>query len=236
MKNSSFLELEHISKHYGIPKESSYVPILKDISLQVETGDSIAIVGPSGSGKSTFLNIIGTLDRPSTGSIFFGDRNLSELTDRDLAKVRNQEIGFVFQQHHLLPQCTVIENVLIPTLAEAAAKQENNVYERAVELLEYVGLKDRMDARPGQLSGGECQRTAVVRALINKPKLLLADEPTGSLDHASAENLIQLLIDLNKDQNITLIMVTHALHMAQRMKRQFELMDGKLHPYDKQKP
>lgn len=233
MKNPSFLTLEHISKHYGILQESSYVPILKDISLKVETGDSIAVIGPSGSGKSTLLNIIGTLDRPSVGSIFLDNRNLSKLTDRDLAKVRNQDIGFVFQQHHLLPQCTVMENVLIPTLAEAAAKQDNNVHERAVELLEYVGLKDRMDARPGQLSGGECQRTAVVRALINEPKLLLADEPTGSLDHASAENLIQLLIDLNKEQNITLIMVTHALHLAQRMKQQFELIDGKLHPYDK---
>ncbi|MBN2029506.1 ABC transporter ATP-binding protein [bacterium] len=232
MKNPSFLELEHISKHYGIPHKSSYVPILKDISLRVETGDAIAIVGPSGSGKSTLLNLIGTLDRPSTGSIFFDDRNLSELKERELAKVRNQDIGFVFQQHHLLPQCTVLENVLIPTLAEAAAKQENNVHERAVQLLEYVGLKERMDARPGQLSGGECQRTAVVRALINRPKLLLADEPTGSLDHASAENLIQLLVDLNKEQDITLIMVTHALHLAQRMKKQFELLDGKLHPHN----
>lgn len=236
MKNPSFLELEHISKHYGIPKESSYVPILKDISLKVEIGDSIAVIGPSGSGKSTLLNIIGTLDRPSNGSIFLDGQNLSELTDRELAKVRNQEIGFVFQQHHLLPQCTVMENVLIPTLAEAAAKQENNIHERAVDLLEYVGLKDRMDARPGQLSGGECQRTAVVRALINRPKLLLADEPTGSLDHVSAENLIQLLIDLNKEQNITLIMVTHALNMANRMKKQFELLDGKLHLYHSKSP
>ena len=235
MKNQTLLELEHISKYYGILHESSYVPVLKDITLKVEKGDSIAIVGPSGSGKSTLLNIIGTLDRPSAGSILFNKQNVSKLPDKELAKVRNRHIGFVFQQHHLLPQCTVLENVLIPTLADSAVKQ-NNVHERAVCLLETVGLKDRMDARPGQLSGGECQRTAVVRALINKPQLVLADEPTGSLDHASAENLIQLLTDLNKEQHITLIVVTHALNLAHRMNKQFELLDGKLHPHNEQRP
>ncbi len=233
MKDQTFLELENISKYYGILHESSYVPVLNNVTLKVESGDSIAIVGPSGSGKSTLLNIIGTLDRPSAGSILFNERNLSELPDKELAKVRNRDIGFVFQQHHLLPQCTVLENVLIPTLADAAVKQKNNSHSRAIQLLEQVGLKDRLDSRPGQLSGGECQRTAVVRALINKPKLILADEPTGLLDHASAEKLIQLLTDLNKEQNITLIIVTHALDMAQRMNKQFQLLDGTLHQYNK---
>ena len=184
--------------------------------------------GPSGSGKSTLLNIIGTLDDPTRGRVFLREQDLAQLDELQLAAVRNRQIGFIFQAHHLLPQCTVLENVLVPTLASPESAQRKSAPERARRLLDRVGLGGRIDHRPGQLSGGERQRVAVVRALINQPELLLADEPTGALDRAAAEELARLLIELNREERVTLILVTHAPDLAARMKRVFELQDGRL--------
>lgn len=222
------LELVHVTKEYASPVETGNVCVLKDISLKVNKGQSLVIVGPSGSGKSTLLNIIGALDRPTEGQVIFDGRNLSELDDNELAGVRNHEIGFVFQLHHLLPQCTVLENVLIPTLADKNQFTKKEIQGRAVELLERVGLKDFLQYRPGELSGGQRQRVAVVRALINKPKLLLADEPTGSLDKAASQNVAQILVDLNHSEGVTLIVVTHSIELAERIGNVMELNDGQL--------
>ncbi len=224
------LELEHVGKKYESPDGVESAPILKDISLNVMEGESLAIVGPSGSGKSTLLNIIGALDRPSTGKVTLDARDLSTLSDNDLAALRNREVGFVFQLHFLLPQCTVMENVLIPTLPGATRASSDEAARRANLLLDRVGLGARKHYRPGQLSGGECQRAAVVRALINQPRLLLADEPTGSLDAVATEKLIQLLVELNKENKVTLIVVTHSMKLAGRMGRVFNLSDGRLAP------
>ena len=222
------LEIEHIKKQYDSPGSAEQQPVLEDISLNVVSGDAISIVGPSGSGKSTLLNIIGTLDRPTSGRVCLAGTDLSGLSDTELSRVRNHDIGFVFQLHHLLPQCTVLENILLPTLPGGKDIDIAQVNDRARRLLERVGLKSRISHRPGQLSGGECQRAAVVRALINQPKLLLADEPTGSLDSASAENLGQLLIELNKEEEVALIVVTHSMDLAQRMNKKYKLRNGKL--------
>jgi ABC-type lipoprotein export system ATPase subunit len=222
------LELRKVSKNYPAASGSSDLKILNNLKLVVERGESVAIIGPSGSGKSTLLNIIGTLDRPTTGTIQLDNQELTGLNELALATVRNRKIGFVFQGHHLLPQCTVLENVLVPTLASEDKTRRAAAPARARALLDRVGLKDRFDHRPGQLSGGERQRVAVVRALINEPVLLLADEPTGALDHASAENLSQLLVQLNSEDKMTLIVVTHALDLAAKMQRQYELRDGAL--------
>jgi lipoprotein-releasing system ATP-binding protein len=186
----------------------------------------MAVVGPSGSGKSTLLNIMGTLDRPSAGRVLLEGRDLAGLPEQDLSAVRNRSIGFVFQDHHLLPQCTVLENVLIPVLAQRA--RAGDAAERACSLLDRVGLGGRLDHRPGQLSGGECQRVAVVRALINQPRLLLADEPTGSLDGANAEAMTDLLAELNEEEGIALVVVTHAERLAERMRPVYRLCDGQL--------
>jgi ABC-type lipoprotein export system ATPase subunit len=176
------------------------------------------------------LHIIGTLDRPTSGSVALNGQDLGTLDDQQLAAVRNRQIGFVFQSHYLLPQCTVMENVLVPTLASAEAAVRDGAGERAGRLLMRVGLGERTAHRPGELSGGERQRVAVVRALINQPQLLLADEPTGSLDQTSARELGQLLLDLNREEGVTLIVVTHARDLAQRMSRVLELTDGRLAP------
>ena len=180
----------------GVSKSYEQIHVLRNVNLDVRKGESLAVVGPSGSGKSTLLNIIGTLDRPSAGQVLLDGRDLSQLDDVKLADIRNRQIGFVFQAHHLLPHCNVLENVLVPTLVDKSAKDE--AAQRARKLLDRVGLGHRLTHRPGQLSGGERQRVAVVRALMNQPQLLLADEPTGSLDRASAADLGQLLVELNR--------------------------------------
>ena len=221
------LKLIDISKRFDAIQSAEHLDVLRGITLDVATGESLAIIGPSGSGKSTVLNIIGTLDRPTSGAVLLEGKDLSQLDDIQLAAVRNQQIGFVFQSHYLLPQCTVLENVLVPTLATKRASR-NGAEERAKNLLDRVGLGQRLAHRPGQLSGGERQRVAVVRALINQPKLLLADEPTGALDRTSALDLGQLLVDLNRERGVTLIVVTHALDLARRMGRVLELRDGSL--------
>ena len=224
MNNSkTILKLSNVTKEYN----GSAVPtqVLKGIDLSIEKGEMVAIVGPSGCGKSTLLNLIGALDRPSSGSITFDDEDLQKLNDKELAIFRNRSIGFVFQLHHLLPQCSVLENVLIPTLVN---KQAESPKDRAERLLTRVGLADRMSYKPGQLSGGERQRVAVVRALINQPGILLADEPTGSLSREGSDNLAQLLIELNKEEGMTLIVVTHSMTLAKKMDRIIELRDGVL--------
>ncbi len=213
---STFLKLEHIKKQYDEKTQ-----VLNGLDLGVSTGESVAVTGPSGCGKSTLLHMIGLLDRPDAGTVFLEGRNLLLLDSNQAADFRNRQVGFVFQLHHLLPQCTVLENVLIPSLVT-----KQNCRDRAVQLLERVGLADRMSHRPGQLSGGERQRAAVVRALINSPKLLLADEPTGSLNRQGADELMELLLELNREENLTLIMVTHSERLADRLDRTLILENG----------
>jgi len=224
-----FLKLENISKGYGNLQYGNYQPVLKDISLEVEEGESIAITGPSGSGKTTLLNMIGTLDRTDTGKIFYRNKDITGLSRKEIEKFRNKEIGFIFQMHYLLPQCTLFENVLLPTLPD---KNDRNSHERAEKLIRRVGLWEHKDKKPQLLSGGECQRTAVVRALINNPGLLLADEPTGALDHENAVQLTDLLLEINRDDKLTLIMVTHSQELAEKMKKIFRLRDGKLESFN----
>jgi len=221
------LELTDVAKDYDATMNGLAVRVLKGINLSVARGESAAIIGPSGSGKSTLLNIIGTLDRPTRGQVCFDGQDLTQLDEQQLAGFRNRQIGFIFQAHHLLPQCTVLENVLVPTLA-ADKSLRANAAAHGQRLLERVGLGARLSHRPGQLSGGERQRVAVVRALINHPKLLLADEPTGALDRAAALALGDLLVELNRGEGVTLIVVTHALDLAKRLGRVLELRNGRL--------
>lgn len=222
------VELIDVTKTYGDPGEPGSVSVLKGISLTIERGRSIVIVGPSGCGKSTLLNIIGGLDHATSGRVLLDGRDLAALDDDDLARIRSREIGFVFQLHHLLPQCTVLENVLVPTLAERDGGSQPEVRDRAKALLARVGLADRTLHRPGELSGGQRQRVAVARALINRPKLLLADEPTGSLDEESAQSIAELLGELNRDEGVTLIVVTHSRELASRIGDVMELSGGLL--------
>jgi lipoprotein-releasing system ATP-binding protein len=196
------------------------------VDLSLSRGDAVAVTGPSGSGKSTLLYILGTLDTPSAGSVQILDRDVLALDAAAQADFRNKNVGFVFQDHHLLPQCTVLENVLIPALAGAGAGSAEEA--RARGLLERVGLGQRIGHRPAQLSGGEKQRVAVCRALINGPALLLADEPTGNLDRATADAVGSLLLELNREQNTMLLCVTHSSELAERFPRRVELVDGKL--------
>ena len=200
--------------------------ILKSLDLTMQRGEALAITGPSGSGKSTLLYMLGALDTPTAGRIQLEGRDPFQLNATQQAEFRNRQIGFIFQDHHLLPQCNVLENVLIPTLPGAGATPESEA--RARELLARVGLAERMGHRPAQLSGGERQRVAVCRALINRPALLLADEPTGNLDRSTAEAVGSLLLDLNREQNTLLICVTHSIELANRFPRHCELQDGRL--------
>lgn len=224
--SDELLKIEQVTMRYDSLDGVEAPPVLREVNLTVRQGESVAVVGPSGSGKSTLLNVIGTLDRPTSGRVVLEGRDLSRLDDVELAAVRNRCIGWVFQFHHLLPQCTVLENVLVPTLVSPAEAGEEPVEHRARRLLGRVGLAERLSHRPGQISGGERQRAAVVRALINRPKLLLADEPTGSLDRAASDNLTDLLIDLNREEGVTLIVVTHSMDVARRMGRLIRIADG----------
>ena len=225
MNDQTILELKDVSKTYPQARDTA-AAVLSNISLSVPAGQAMAIVGPSGSGKSTLLNLIGALDRPTSGTVRLDGRDLTNLSATQLAEIRRNRIGFVFQQHHLLPQCTVLENVLLPALA--AGRVDSKLSDRAVELLGRVALADRADDRPTVLSGGERQRVALARALINAPSLLLADEPTGSLDRQTSESLIELLVELNRGEGTTLIVVTHSPDLAGRMDRVMELRDGAL--------
>lgn len=227
------VELVDVMKTYGAPGDTGSVSVLKGITLKIEPGRAIVIVGPSGCGKSTLLNIIGGLDHATSGQVLFDGRDLAKLNDDDLARIRNREIGFVFQLHHLLPQCTVLENVLVPTLAGRNGAPGPALRERAKTLLARVGLADRMSHRPGELSGGQRQRVAVARALINQPKLLLADEPTGSLDEESSRSIADLLAELNRDEGVTLVVVTHSRELASRIGHVMELRGGVLNERDR---
>ena len=220
-------ELHNVTKSYR--SDAGAVPVLNGISLTIAEGETVAITGPSGCGKSTLLNLLGALDQADSGEIRVAGRDLTKLTARQLAEFRNTTVGFVFQLHHLLPQCTVLENVLVPAIVRKDADRAA-LRDRAAKLLEAVGLSHRLDHRPGQLSGGERQRAAVARALINGPKLLLADEPTGALDRASAERLADLLAEVHQREKVTIVMVTHAPELARRMGRVLALVDGKFAP------
>ena len=226
VSNQPLLIAEDIWKTY--PGGAGEIEVLRAVNLRVEAASSMAIVGPSGSGKSTLLNLIGTLDHATRGRILLGGEDISMRTEDELSRIRNREIGFVFQFHHLLPQFNVIENVLMPTLVSGDRSAETA--ERARRLLLRVGLERRLAHRPGELSGGERQRVAVVRALINRPRLVLADEPTGSLDRAGSDNLIGLLVEMNREEGAALVVVTHSERLAGRMGRVLALRDGKLEP------
>ncbi len=221
------LEIRNLTKTYRAPDGGDAVDVLRGVDLTLEAGATLSIVGPSGSGKSTVLNVVGALDKADSGEVIVDGQDVEKLRDDELAAYRNTTVGFIFQLHHLLPQCTILENVLVPTLATPQADRDE-LRTRAETLLDSVGLKHRLHHRPGELSGGERQRVAVARSLINRPKLLLADEPTGALDRVNAARLVDLLVELNRTQGVTLIMVTHAPDLAQRMGRVLELVDGKL--------
>jgi len=216
------------------PTRSGPLSVLRGIDLTLQTGDALAVMGPSGSGKSTFLHILGTLDRPTTGSVQLDGKDPFVLSERDLAHFRNRHVGFVFQDHYLLPQCSVLENVLIPTLASDGDRGQ---YEsRASDLLKRVGLGERLEHRPAELSGGERQRVAVARALILKPALLLADEPTGNLDRRTAHAVGELLVGIHREEKTILVVVTHSPELARMLPRQQEMNDGKLEAWPGGKP
>ncbi|MBN1200027.1 MAG: ABC transporter ATP-binding protein [Bacteroidales bacterium] len=214
-------ELHQIAKEYDHP-------VLNGISLTIRRGDSIAIIGPSGAGKSTLLNILGTLDRPSSGQVVLNGEAVELLDDNQLADRRNHFIGFVFQLHYLLPQLTLLENILLPLLPEKDKPTIKAAEARALRLIDRVGLNNRINRLPGELSVGECQRAAVVRALINQPGLLLADEPTGSLDEENATTLGILLAELNREEEMGMVLVTHSMELAKRMKVIYRLHLGRL--------
>lgn len=216
------LSTEQLSKAY------EHQQVLRDVNFSIQKGESAAIVGPSGTGKTTFLNIVGTLDVPDSGKVLFKGEDISKLNEQQRTQFRNRHIGFVFQMHHLLPQCTVLENVLIPTLTISDKNARTALRKRASELLELVGMAAHSNKLPGQLSGGECQRTAFARALIHQPELILADEPTGSLDEESAEVLTNELLQLNNELNTTLIVVTHSLQLASRLDSMWQLHQHQL--------
>lgn len=203
--------------------------MLRGVDLTLESGARAAIVGPSGCGKSTLLNILGTLESPDSGEVLLGGESVSGRTEAELAKIRRERLGWIFQLHHLLPQCTALENTLIPTLATPLSKTRREPAEaRAKRLLARVGLSGREGHFPGQLSGGERQRVAVVRALINEPEILLADEPTGALDAESAKSLTDLLLELNQEEGVALLVITHAPELAARLGTTWRLTEGKL--------
>ena len=220
------LEVENVSKEYSTP--AGPLRIVSEVSLSLPGGSAVSIMGPSGSGKSTLLYLIGALEPPSSGTITLSGQNPFLLNPKQLAAFRNQQIGFVFQDHCLLPQCSVIENVLTPTLVATPNGDAPDQFRRAGELLKHVGLGERLDHRPAQLSGGEKQRVALARALIMKPKLLLCDEPTGNLDQKSAQVVADLLLDVHRESETILIVVTHSAELAARFPQRFELKNQHL--------
>jgi lipoprotein-releasing system ATP-binding protein len=215
------LQVQQLSKEY--PTRSGPLSVLRDVSFELQRGAALAVMGPSGSGKSTLLHILGTLDRPTAGSVRLAGKDPFALSEADLADFRNRNVGFIFQDHHLLPQCTVLENVLIPTLVADGAQEQ-----WARELLHRVGLSQRLDHRPAELSGGERQRVAVARSLIHRPALLLADEPTGNLDRKTAKTVAELLLSLHQQEQTVLVVVTHSAELAEMFPKRAEMADGQL--------
>ncbi|HEY6189424.1 MAG TPA: ABC transporter ATP-binding protein [Pyrinomonadaceae bacterium] len=218
------LEVVNLSKEYPTPQGA--LTILSDVSLSLKRGDAVSIMGPSGSGKSTLLYIVGALEPPTSGTIRLDDQDPFQLKERELAAFRNRKVGFVFQDHCLLPQCSVIENVLTPTLVSGRGAEDAT--ERARRLLDQVGLGGRIHHRPGELSGGEKQRVALARAMIMGPVLLLCDEPTGNLDQKSAETVARLLLELHERQETILVVVTHSAELAARLPMRYELNEQSL--------
>ncbi|MCU0979107.1 MAG: ABC transporter ATP-binding protein [Pirellulaceae bacterium] len=220
----SGLVVTNVTKQF--PTRGEGLTVLRGVSLACELGENVAILGPSGSGKSTLLHILGTLDRPTAGTVTLGGEDPFQLNEAGVASFRNRHVGFVFQDHHLLPQLSVLENVLIPTLAEG--RPDEAMVARARDLLARVGLSERLEHRPAELSGGERQRVGVARALIRQPKLILADEPTGNLDRTNALAVGRLLVDLQLEEQAILVVVTHSADLAQLLQRRYELDDGML--------
>jgi lipoprotein-releasing system ATP-binding protein len=220
------INVRKVSKVYESPAGS--VSVLNNLDLQVAAGEAVSIVGPSGSGKTTLLNILGALDSPTTGTVEIGGQNIAELDEAASANFRNRSIGFIFQLHYLLPQCSVLENILVPRLAGGWEESAADTRARAEILLEEVGLKDRMTHKPYQLSGGEQLRVAIARSLINEPKIILADEPTGSLDPSTGEKVADLLINANQGKGVALVVVTHNPGLAAKMEKTYQLLDGQL--------
>jgi len=221
------LQLKNIFKGYGDPQKTNFRKVLIDLNMEVSADQKIAISGPSGSGKTTMLNLIGTLDQPDSGEIIFNGTHITGYSQLQLAHFRNRELGFIFQMHNLLPQCTLLENILLPVLPikKVVGKAEKDWAEH---LLRKVGIWEQRNQKPSELSGGECQRTAVVRALINKPKLILADEPTGALDEQNAMNLADLLNHISGEEGVSLILVTHSSELASQMDKIYHLKNGRL--------
>ena len=217
------IRVEQLFKSYG--NGGKRVEVLKGVDLTFSQGEKAAIVGASGVGKTTLLHILGALDRPSMGKVFYEGKDIFTLNEKDLSLFRNREIGFVFQFHHLLPEFTALENTMMPCLIQGIPKKEAE--SRAETILTLVGLKERLSHKPGELSGGEQQRVAVARALVLEPKVLLADEPTGNLDTKTGESVFDLLQELNRIKGVTLIVVTHNLKLAEKLSRQIQLIDGK---------
>ena len=217
------LELKNVFKNYYRGKTE--IPVLKDINLEVEEGEYLAIMGPSGSGKTTLMNLIGCLDTPTSGDYILNGRKINELDDNALAEIRNREIGFVFQNFHLLPKMNALDNVALPLLYAGVNQKERR--ERAAEALKAVGLEDRVQFMPNQLSGGQCQRVAIARAMVTNPKLLLADEPTGALDTASGNQIMEIFRELS-EKGMTIIMITHELAVAERAEKICRILDGQL--------
>ncbi len=220
----SKLEISDLTRDF--PTRGEPLQVLKGVDLQVSAGETLAIVGPSGCGKSTLLHILGTLDIPTSGTMILDGTDPFQLDEKSLARFRNQNIGFIFQDHHLLPQLSVLENVLIPAIANG--RPDTDCVERAHQLIERVGLSDRIEHRPAELSGGERERVAVARSLIHQPTLLLADEPTGNLDQANARQVGSLLLEMHEQEEMMLVVVTHSLELAAMLDRQYRLDDGKL--------
>jgi lipoprotein-releasing system ATP-binding protein len=240
MNGEPLLVLEEVHRSFPAPLGLAPIEVLRGVNLEVRAGESLAVVGPSGSGKSTLLSLMGALLEPSRGRVLLEGRDLSGLSERERAAVRSRRVGFVFQMHHLLPQCSVWENVLVPVLAlprserggwgarAGAGDSREDPERRARRLLERVGLAGRLAHRPAELSGGECLRAAVARALVNRPALLLADEPTGSLDADTAGQLAGLLVELNREEGVSLVVVTHSAPLAGMLQRRCRLERGRL--------
>jgi lipoprotein-releasing system ATP-binding protein len=218
------LELDNVHKRFM--HNANVIHVLKGIDLVIKPEESLAVMGASGVGKSTLLNIMGTLEPPTEGSVRFEDQNINEMDERDLCRLRNHDIGFVFQFHHLLPELNALENTMMPALIARSTKKKAS--EMAEEILTRVGLENRLTHRVGELSGGEQQRVAIARALIMGPKLLLADEPTGNLDNATGEGIVDLLLQLNREKGLSMVIATHNQRLAGKMSQQLEILDGRI--------
>ncbi len=227
MNNNGFI-VEAQNLHKSFNSGTKHLPVLKGIELKIEIGEALSILGPSGAGKSTLLHILSGLDRPSEGKIYFEGSDLSRINDEEMARIRNRRMGFVFQFYHLLPEFNALENVILPLLISKQTQNCNNLKEKGMELLKAVGLNKRADHRPSELSGGEQQRLAIARAIINNPQILFCDEPTGNLDSKTSEEIIDLLMELHLKNGTTILTVTHDEQLAKKTKRVIHIRDGKL--------